>query len=263
MINFETVMAMTFSLRENADFSGAETRIETISSSDMKFEDVHICSAKLKIPQFVNFTERPRLQKLLEKTSEQFGATLVTGRAGTGKTALASGFARKYEQVAWYSIDAADNSWKVFSSYLCASFNESRLNLKCNENFNVSETEIAGFIENLFSRLNVIGKKKPLLIVLDDIHHIYDCDWFQDFFKTLLRSLIPTTHLIMLSRSQPPLPLWRLRSKQVLGVIDEKLLAMTLAETEDLFNKNGLSKKAAEKFHKESFGRISKINLSE
>lgn len=256
-------MTMTFSLHENIDFAGIETRVESNFSPKIHFEDIHICSAKLKIPATVNLTERLRLYKLLEKDSEQFGATLVTGRAGTGKTALASGFAKKYERVAWYSIDAADYDWKIFSSYLCASFNESRLNLECNEDFNLLETEVAVYVENLFSRLNVIGKKKPLLIVLDDIHHVFDCSWFNSFFSTLLHSLTPNTHLLMLSRSQPPVPLWRLRSKQILGVIDEKLLDLTLEETRDLFYKNGLSKKAAEKFHKESSGRISKIKLIE
>ena len=99
-------------------------------------------------------------------------------------------------------------------------------------------------------------------MVLDDIHHIFDCEWFTDFFNTLLYSLTPDTHLLMLSRSQPPLPLWRLRSKQVLGVVDEKLLALTRQETEELLADYGLSKEETEKFYKESFGRISKLKLA-
>jgi len=255
-------MTMTFSLHENLDFTGSENRIEINSSPEIHFEDIHIFAEKLQIPQCKNSFERLRLIKLLEKNSEQFGATLITGRSGTGKTALASDFAQKYEQVAWYSIGATDCNWKVFSSHLQASFNESCLTLKSNDNFNAMETEIARFVESLFSRLSIIGKKKPLLIVLDDVHHIFDCDWFNNFFSTLIYSLTPDTHLLMLSRSQPPLPLWRLRSKQVLGVVEEKLLALTCEEIEDLYNEHGLSKEEAEKFYKESFGRISKLNFA-
>ena len=254
-------MTMTFSLQENFDLTGAENRFE-ITPPEIQIEDVHIFAEKLQIQKFQNLIERPRLENLLEKNTEQFGATLVTGRAGTGKTALASVFAQKYEQVAWYSVDAADCDWKVFCSHLQASFNESRLVLKNKENFTATETEIAQFLENLFSRLNIIGTRKPLLMVLDDIHHIFDCEWFTDFFNTLLYSLTPDTHLLMLSRSQPPLPLWRLRSKQVLGVVNEKLLALTRQETEELLADYGLSKEETEKFYKESFGRISKLKLA-
>ncbi len=254
-------MTMTFSLHENLDFSGVETRSESTHSSQIQFEDFHIFTEKLQVPKFDDYIKRPRLIELLEKSSEQFGATLITGRTGNGKTALASDFASGYKQVAWYSVAATECDWRVFSNYLQAGFNESRLILKGEENCHATETEIAHFVENLFARLTVIGKEKPLLMVLDDLHHIFDCDWFADFFTTLIYSLRPNTHLLMLSRSQPPVPLWRLRSKQVLGVIDEKLLALTGQETEDLFAENGLSKEEAQKFHKESFGRISKLNF--
>ncbi len=260
-VKFRLVMTMTFSLHENLDFSGAESRNEITSAPGIHFEDIHIFAEKIQVRKFENLFERSRLIKLLKKNSEQFGATLVTGRAGTGKTALVSDFAKKYEQIAWYSIGASDCDWKVFSAYLQASFMETRLILNNNENCNATETEIARFIESLFSRLNIIGKKKPLLIVLDDIHHIFDCDWFNSFFNNLIYSLTPDTHLLMLSRSEPSLPLWRLRSKQVLGVVDEKLLALTCEETEDLYYQHGFSKDEAQKFYRESFGRISKLKF--
>lgn len=254
-------MTMTFSLQESFELNSTESRIDIASSTAFPFENFHIFTEKYQIPSFENLIERPRLDNLLKKNSEQFGATLVMGRAGTGKTALATEFARQYEQVAWYSVDGADCDWKIFSGYLQASFQEPRLFVKTNENFNVTKSEIAQFIESLFSRLNIIGTKKPLLIVLDDIHHIFDCDWFNDFFNTILYSLTAETHLLMLSRSQPPLPLWRLRSKQVLGVIDEKLLALTLEETKELSARYGFSKREAEMLYEESSGRISKLNF--
>lgn len=254
-------MTMTFSLQESFDITGVENRIEIASPTAVHFENFHIFTEKFQIPKLENLIARPRLENLLKKNSEQFGATLITGRAGTGKTALASAFAHQYEQVAWYSVDGADCDWKIFSNYLQGSFKESRLFVKNNENFNATKSEIAQFIESLFSRLNIIGTKKPLLIVLDDIHHIFDCDWFNDFFNTILYSLTPETHLLMLSRSQPPLPLWRLRSKQVLGVVDEKLLTLTLEETKELSARHGFSKREAEKLFKESSGRISKLNF--
>ena len=56
-----------------------------------------------------------------------------------------------------------------------------------------------------------------------------------------------------------PQPLWRIRSKQVLGVIDEKLLAFNLDEIKEFFKKHGISDKKAANAHKKSFGRISRL----
>jgi len=65
----------------------------------------------------------------------------------------------------------------------------------------------------------------------------------------------------MMSRSAPPIPLWRFRSKQVLGVIDEKLLSFTCEEAEKLFKLYGLSKTKARKAQKDSFGRILRLKF--
>jgi len=97
------------------------------------------------------------------------------------------------------------------------------------------------------------------LIVLDDVHNIFDADWFAEFFVSLLYSLTPEMHLVLLSRTKPPQPLWRVRSKQVLGVIDEKLLAFNLDETNEFFKKCGVSQKQSAAAHKKSFGRISRL----
>lgn len=255
-------MTMTFSLQENLDFSNIETRSEHSLSPEIPIDDVHIFSEKIEIPKFANVTSRPRLTELLEKNFEQFSATIITGRAGTGKTALASEFSRKYERVAWYSVAGSDCDWKVFSSYFQAGFKDSRLTIKGGENIEINESVIVQYLENLFSRLNVTGTKKPLLIVLDDLHHIYDCAWFADFFNHLLGFLTPDTHLLLLARSQPPVPLWRLRSKQILGVVDEKLLALTCDETIEIFALNKMSARAARKFHRENFGRMSKLSFA-
>ena len=46
-------------------------------------------------------------------------------------------------------------------------------------------------------------EKKSRLIVLDDVHNVFDAEWFNEFFHTALFSLTPETHLIFLSRSKP------------------------------------------------------------
>jgi len=62
----------------------------------------------------------------------------------------------------------------------------------------------------------------------------------------------------MLCRSKPPSPLWRLRSKQVLNVIEEDQLAFTTDETEALFRMldSTADPSAAQE---EAFGRVGKL----
>ena len=261
-------MAMTFSLHENPDLGGADSSFEISGSSTsiypaQKRDDVHLFAEKLSVPVLENYIERPRLNELLEKSLNQFGATLITGRTGTGKTSLAADFADQYGRVAWFSVESADGDWDVFSRYFSESFKQLPVdrNIKQNapETAAADSGAISPFVEGLLSRVDLPAGKMPYLLVLDDIHKVFDAPWFSEFFTSLLYSLTPEVHLIMLSRSNPPLPLWRLRSKQVLGVIDEKLLAFNLDETGRLLEKYDRPKKIAAQLQNKTFGRISRL----
>ncbi len=258
-------MTMTFSLQENFSFSsGVDSTYEVNSSSSSSRKtpettDVHLFADKLSAPKFKNYIKRPRLNNILEKSLIQFGATLVTGRAGTGKSALAANFARQYKKTGWFSITAADCDWNVFSRYFGAVLDSFNSNNK-SKNSDAETDEISPFVEGLFANLHSTDDENPVLLVLDDLHNVFDAVWFADFFTTLLYSLTPNVQLLMLSRGNPPLPLWRLRSKQVLGIIDEKILAFDQEEAKKIFKRKKLSAETALQAHRKSFGRISRLN---
>ena len=260
-------MTMTFSLHENFDFRDQETVYEVASTSAGKTasfsEEIHLFAEKLRIPALNNEIERPRVAEVLTKSSAQFGATLVSGRAGTGKTTLAAQFARQYEQTVWLSVDAADTDWQIFSAYFSAGLRGSNVRRKITkkdlDDYAAPLTEISGCVENLLIEFSQNSSAEPRLIVLDDAHYLFDADWFAAFFSSVLYSLSPETHLLILSRGTPSLPLWRLRSKQVLGVVDEKLLAFDLEETCRLFEKHNRSAQSAAIAHAKSFGRVSRL----
>lgn len=225
-------------------------------------EDFHILAEKLTIPEFDGILHRPRLDEMIEKSLSQFGATLISGRSGTGKTALAAGFAKNWSKAAWYSVESPDVDWRVFSRYFAASLNGvlgKKNAIKHPKGGEVSRGTIAQFLADIFARVDSEANKESLLIVLDDLHHIFDAPWFGEFFNLLLYSLRENTHLLLLCRSRPPNPLWRLRSKQMLNVIDEKLLAFNCEETTKFFQSAGLPEKTARKAHADSFGRIAKV----
>jgi ATP-dependent transcriptional regulator len=232
--------------------------------------DLPRLSEKLRVPDLRPLVNRPRLHETLDRSAERYGATLISGRTGTGKTALAADFARQKKNAAWYSIDPTDIEWGVFSHYFSESINGSTSAMRQQNKKMVVEAElmpgnIAQFLTDCFSKKDI--SPHPSLIVLDNIHHVFDAEWFCDFFNLLIASMNPDTHLLMLCRSRPPAPLWRLRSKQMLNVIDEKLLAFTVDETREFFKMHRLPEGLARPVYNESFGRISKImqfvNLSD
>lgn len=251
-------MTLSLSFHDNFSFNEPASLISATSGGLVQTtngnSEIHLCSAKLQIPKIDEHISRPRLAELLQKSTSQIGATLITGRAGTGKTALAAEFAKNYENVAWYSVEATDSDWETFSRYLIASF------VQIGVVVDKTSKDVVPLVENLSAQVIEQQKKQSsTLLVLDDIHHVFDAEWFSEFFTTMLYLFAPHIHLLLLSRSSPAVPLWRLRSKQVLGVVDEKLLIFNEAETIELFERNGKSKKTAHLARKKSYGRISKL----
>jgi len=214
---------------------------------------------KLRIPETVSSIQRPRLNEMLELSAGQYGATLISGRAGTGKTWLAADFARCHGNASWYSLDPTDIEWGVFSHYFSECVKSSGKNRGSANDADLLQGNIAQFLADCFPPQKRSATKKPTLLALDNVHHIFDAEWFCDFFNLLIASMPPNTHLLMLCRSRPPAPLWRLRSKQMLNVIDEKLLAFTRGETKEFFIMHEMPEQLADLVQRESFGRISKI----
>jgi LuxR family maltose regulon positive regulatory protein len=260
---------MTFSLHESIEPNSAfeymesfgRSRHTTPLASDNKYL---LIAEKLSVPHSANLVERPRLVSLLRKSKGQFPATLISGRAGTGKTTLAAAFTRECAKVCWYSVQSTDTDWGVFARYFSASLlgpgSDDIYRPPSGEpSTRVSQNEIARFLIRNFTQTSVFPIGEPALIVLDDVHHIFDTAWFDEFFNLLLYSLPTEAHLLLLCRSKPPGPLMRLRSKQMLNVLDEKVIAFNRSETEILFKKMGLAETFAGLADQECFGRIAKL----
>jgi LuxR family maltose regulon positive regulatory protein len=214
---------------------------------------------KLRVPETNRFLNRGRLNAIFERSIEQFPATLISGRAGAGKTALAANFVAKRNNIGWYSLETTDQDWTVFSRYFSICLSQAGFTpaKPLGDEHLGPQNAIAKFLVRHF--MNSHKDASGSLIVLDDVHQIFDAEWFGDFFKLLLYSLPPSAHLAMLCRSKPPSPLWRLRSKQVLNVIEEEHLAFTTEETAELFEIYGRPDIGPERARIESFGRASKL----
>ena len=232
--------------------------------SRLEHDGVHILNEKVEIPQCTGLIERPRLIEKLNRSLSRFTATLVSGRAGTGKTSIAAAYAKTRKSAAWFTVDSSDVDWNVFASYLAATVQRAIGSRKAPGHSlpvvsKSSPAAMAMFLLDIVSEMETTEPDHRPLLVLDGIHHLFDAYWFGEFFNILQPSLSGTADMLLLCRSKPPSPLWRLRSKQQLDVIDEKTLAFDRDETISLLKQVGRSQAEAAHIHEVTFGRVSKL----
>jgi LuxR family maltose regulon positive regulatory protein len=222
---------------------------------------------KLNVPAELPRASRPRLLAVLETNMQACTSSVICGRAGTGKTMLARDFARQAgRRTAWYKVDAADADLKIFMQYLVAAvrvqhpgFGRKTLTL-------LSALTVPGeavlLAESFVYEMTMLEASEPLLLVIDDLHLVYDADWFVPFFHRLLPLLPAEVHLLLLGRTMPPAPLWRLRSKQTLQVIDEAALTFTMAEAAELLASYGIAPDIAASIYTNTRGRAAALDLA-
>lgn len=218
-------------------------------SAEMVAPRVELVVEKISRPTQTPRISRPRLLETLDEGLRSCSSTIIIGRAGTGKTALAIDLAAKCgRRTAWYKVDAPDAEMEIFFQYLIGSlqgalpaFGSPALRQMVSDGDAVQVPLIAeAFVYELAE-----SESEPLLITIDDLHLVCDAQWVIPFFQRVLPLLPSHVHVLITSRTMPPAPLWRMRSKQTLLLIDEETLAFTRAEATELFESLGLSHEQA------------------
>jgi LuxR family maltose regulon positive regulatory protein len=220
---------------------------------------------KITPPVELPRVSRRRLLDALHESMACCTSTVIYGRTGTGKTLLAADFAGQSERrVAWYKVDAPEVDRQAFLQYLVAAvrnqhpgFGRKTLALLSSSG---SMPDAALLAESFVYEMTMLEADEPLLVVIDDLHLLYDAEWIVPFFGRLLPLLPVEAHMILIGRTLPPAPLWRMRSKQTLRVIEESALAFTLTEAEELFHSYGLNVKTAVQALGETWGRAAAID---
>lgn len=221
---------------------------------------LHIPRGKLRIPDVSSLIQRPRISRIFESSVANHPATLVCGRSGTGKTAIVASYVKGRKDSGWNTLEPPDVHWASFANSTLTAFRaDSRPNkrkLSTEKLIAKPETkDVSRFVDRLFDQ----EKKRKKLLVLDNVHYVFDTPWFHDFFELLLPAVPETSHVVFISRSKPSFPLWRMRSKQFLNVIDEKVFAFDESETVELFERNDLPAKLAKLAHQNCFGKVSQM----
>ncbi len=235
------------------------------STHDLTHKKLELITDKIAPPARRARISRPRLLDMLRRSLGAGTSTIISGRARTGKSMLAVDFAERCgRKVAWYKVDAPDGDPRIFFEYLIRSVREQRpgfgeklLKPLVGKNDFEHTDELA---EAFIFELGDSGKHNALLIVIEDLHLVCDSEWLVPFFTRLLPLLPADVHVLITSRSMPPAPLWRLRSKQSLVVIEEEALAFTRPEAIALFESLGLSSEQASIALDHSHGRAGALD---
>ncbi|HEX6554953.1 MAG TPA: LuxR C-terminal-related transcriptional regulator [Ktedonobacteraceae bacterium] len=174
-----------------------------------------LLSTKLHVPRSrVQLVARSHLVERLQE-GVAGAVTLVSAPAGFGKTTvLAQWIAQRDLPVAWLSLEAEDNDPTRFLSYLIAALQTldaqigtTALALLHTPQPPSPETVLTVLTNELLSR-----DAGEFALVLDD-YHVITADPIQRGMTFLLEHLPPQLHLVLVTRSDPPLPLTRLRAQ--------------------------------------------------
>ncbi len=175
---------------------------------------------------------RPRLLALLD-AAEPGGLLLVSAPAGYGKTLLlAEWAARRPDRVAWLSLDDDDSTaprfWSAVLAALCGCAGvppSSAVRRLVAPLF--GETG-SGFLLGLRAALDELAA--PVDLVLDDLHELAAGSTAMRALAALVRERPPALRLVLATRTDPPLPVARMRLSGELREIRARDLAFSTDE---------------------------------
>ncbi len=173
-----------------------------------------LISTKLRLP----FTRSELVPRALLQTRIEEGLrgplTLVTAPAGFGKTTLvASCVTGRDMPVAWLSLDKDDNQAGRFLSYLVAALQVANNSIGSEAAQLLAASQQAPPVVVLTSLINDLDATNgEIVLVLDDYHFIRS-QAVHEAVAFLLEHCPRPFHLVIASRSDPLLPLARLRAR--------------------------------------------------
>src|SRR5439155_15798258 len=185
-------------------------------------------------PARLNMVTRPRLTQRMN-TALRGTLTLIVAPAGWGKTTLLSAWHADASlgawPLAWVSLDEGDNDPIRFWTYVISALNtlhsgvgETALALM----YASSSPPIEDVLTSLLNAL--IQLPTETVLVLDD-YHLIEFQPIHDALMYLVEHLPPNMHLVIASRSDPLLPLARLRARGALTELRAPDLRFTSEET--------------------------------
>ena len=204
---------------------------------------IPLLATKLNIPAAgARVIHRPRLLRALDEAVEQAAAViLVCGPAGYGKTTLVSQWLRSSSsiqpnQVAWLTLEAGDDDLPRFLTYLVTALQRIRPGLgegvlKMLHTHKPQPPAVLATL--LINELSTLPGR--LFLALDD-YHLLSAQPVQNFMTFLVDHQPAQLCLLLLTRSDPPLPLARLRARGQLVELRQGSLCFLPSEVAEFAN---------------------------
>jgi LuxR family maltose regulon positive regulatory protein len=197
----------------------------------------NLLATKLYIPPTGQIlVSRPRVTQLLSRAITS-SLTLVSAPAGYGKTTLVSSWLREIDfPSAWLSLDEGDNDPIRFLQYFISALQKILPTL---------QPDLLGVLQgmppsNFETLLNLIINEIAIratsfVLVMDDFHNLH-AQSILEMISYLLEHAPPQMHVVLLSRTDPPLPLSHLRARNQLVDIRADHLRFTRNEIVEFLN---------------------------
>jgi LuxR family transcriptional regulator, maltose regulon positive regulatory protein len=199
-------------------------------------KQLYFLATKVVAPRYQGLIERPRL---LDATSQLSGKQLavITAPAGFGKTSLAATWVERIRQsghaVAWLTIDTDDDEPATFLFYMahalqraCDGVGAAAINL-IQESFLINPRTIVSHLINDLADID-----DDVYLFLEDYHWLSNPD-VHETLAFFLRRAPSHCHVVITTRTEPPLPLASLRAQNQLLEIDASALRFDLQETQN------------------------------
>ncbi|TKC80230.1 LuxR family transcriptional regulator [Trinickia terrae] len=178
--------------------------------------------------------DRPRLASLAAQT-EKKRLTVIKAPAGFGKTSLAltwlNALGTNSTRVAWLSLDADDDEPARYFNHLaralrqaCGDVGASVIGLTAEASF-VPANALASTLIN-----ELIDVDDEVYVFIDDYHLISEAP-IHEAMSLFIANLPSQVHVVLCTRTDPPLPLGKLRARNELLEIDASTLRFNFDET--------------------------------
>ncbi|HEY1281450.1 MAG TPA: AAA family ATPase, partial [Acidimicrobiales bacterium] len=214
----------------------------------------------------VDLVHRSRLDELLERVMTR-KLTLVDAPAGWGKTTLVGDWLarRRPAPTAWLSLDPDDGDPPRFWSYVIEACRTVHPSLGAGALELLRPPGAAPLVGALPVLVNeLVASGQPLVLVLDDYHVIASKDIHREM-AFLVDHLPSNVHLVVVTRSDPPLPIarWRVRGEVFEIRADE--LRFDADDAAALLNDRlglGLAEDSLASLHKRTEGWVAGMHLA-
>jgi len=165
--------------------------------------------------------------------------TLISAPSGYGKTTLLAEWLSergKDYPTAWFSLEKGDNDPIRFLSYMIAAFQNVQEGLGQDTGAMMQGTQNPmdeSILSVLVNELSIVSHN--FLLILED-YHVIESREIHQLMVFLLEHLPPQMHMAILTRSDPPFPLARLRARGDLLEIRAKDLRFSYEDAKAFLN---------------------------